>query len=148
VWAKLPALRAACAVEVAIDGELRALSMQATAQVRRKEHATALAVSRRARFASRLPSWLDLGSLGLPNVASVDDIEAFSSKGASMASLEALAEGKGEREEVVDEEERQGESGGGGGREDVGIPYRLESGMDAWRDITALAMGANDIMAP
>lgn len=69
-WRKLPAIQAACGVEVAIDDTLKAVTRLAQTQ-RRLERA---ALHRRAMVAAaagaggmrgRLPSWLHLPSLGL-----------------------------------------------------------------------------------
>ena len=60
VWAKLPAIRAACAVEVAIDAELRVLTLQARAVRRREEHAINLS----SKIYVSFPSWMDLKSFG------------------------------------------------------------------------------------
>eukprot|EP00887_Chlorella_sp_A99_P000538 scaffold17.g538.t1 len=77
VWRKLPAIQAACAVEVAIDETLQHVTRQAQAQ-RRLEKA---ALHRRAQLASplmrrSLPSWLHMPSLGLPPSESWDELGA------------------------------------------------------------------------
>lgn len=62
MWAKLAAVRAACAIEYCIDAELRSLSLQAKAMVRREENMV--------KYSSnlKLPSWLDLKSLGMEEI--------------------------------------------------------------------------------
>ena len=81
VWSKLPAVRAACAVEVAVDAELRMLTMQARAVRYQEEHAAAAAaaaahaLTNRVLTRSSLPSWMDLKSLGLGTSNSSDSTD-------------------------------------------------------------------------
>lgn len=73
VWAKLPAIRAGCAVEVTVDAELRALTLQQRALRRREEHVAAITSRGRASF----PSWMDLKSLGLGGSESSEDMRSL-----------------------------------------------------------------------
>jgi Patatin-like phospholipase/Domain of unknown function (DUF3336) len=76
VWSKLPAVRAACAVEVAVDAELRTLTMQARAVRRREEHAAVhAALTHHRGMRASIPSWMDLKSLGLGNSNSSDSTD-------------------------------------------------------------------------
>lgn len=139
MWAKIPALRAACAVEVAIDAELKGLTLRAQALARREEHAAALS-TRLLSASTQLPSWLDLRSLGLANSLSVNGDESESGGDhmnmvscASLASIQESIEGAAGGEVDEASELQKGE--------DEGPRQSLEGGIDAFRDITVLAMG-------
>ena len=92
VWMQLPAVRAACAVEVAVDAELRSLMLQERAARRRDQHAAEVFTN---RIRASLPSWMDLKSLGF-GVSSADSVI--------------------EEEEGEDERKCSGGGGPGGGR--------------------------------
>ncbi|PSC72827.1 Triacylglycerol lipase SDP1 [Micractinium conductrix] len=89
VWKKLPAIKAACAIEVSIDEQLRRMTRLARQQARLQKAAAA----RRSRgLRPALPSWLHLTSLGLPPVESASSLMGGSlTPTPSSASLAAMA---------------------------------------------------------
>lgn len=166
VWAVLPCIRAACAVELAVDAELRALTMAARAARRREDAAAALT----SRIRASIPSWMDLKTLGLQHSESGDDVASMGvrtpRRGSSSERLflggpllrgtrRKLSGGSGSDDDGIrgsDEMEQPSEPweiaglsrvrGGGGGR---AVAAQPESGPEVWRDLTALALGAEGI---
>jgi len=170
VWSKLPAVRAACAVEVAVDAELRTLTMQARAVRRREEHAAAL--TNRVLIRASIPSWMDLKSLGLGtsnSSDSTDDIPGVRTARGSTDYLnnrvlpettqreeplpqEGIQQGSDDMEQLSEPWETAGlllhrASGIGGDDTEV---KKLEGGVDVWKDLTALTLGEDslDFIAP
>ncbi|KAL4443669.1 hypothetical protein ABPG75_011406 [Micractinium tetrahymenae] len=93
VWAKLPAIQAACAIEVAIDEQLAKVTRQARQQARLEKAAVQRQALARGIRAS-LPSWLHMPSLGLPPVESALSLAAAEggiTPSASNSSLAAAA---------------------------------------------------------
>ena len=117
VWSKLPAIRAACTIEVAIDAELKSLTLRSRAATR----------STLGYPGSKFPSWLNMKCLGIPS---------------SAESLDQLPDndGDGGLEAIQESYTALGDVG-------EGTAARLEGGMDAWKDVTALALGL-DVIAP
>ncbi|KAL4550042.1 hypothetical protein Ndes2526B_g08220 [Nannochloris sp. 'desiccata'] len=163
VWSKLPAVRAACAVEVAVDAELRALTMQARAVRRREEHAAAL--TNHVLTRASIPSWMDLKSLGLGTSSSsdsTDDITAVRTPRAGstdrlhhhpfsrvppgtlqrreeLLPQEGIRQGSDDMEQLSEPWETAGlllhrASGSGDGVK------KLEGGVEVWKDLTALTL--------
>jgi hypothetical protein len=154
VWSKLPAIRAACAVEVAVDAELRTLTMQARA-VRRRQQAAAL--SNLSVMRASLPSWMDLKSLGLGGGTS-NSSDSMDNLIGVLHTTQEVAEqlGSDEMEQLSEPWEtaglllpRNSGSGGGGGGGGDGRK-KLEGGVDVWKDLTALTLGEDglDFIAP
>jgi hypothetical protein len=177
VWSKLPALRAACAVEVAVDAELKTLTMQARAVRRREEHAAAL--THRVITRASIPSWMDLKSLGLGGSTSSDSTDdilgvrtprslpptpmtpsgrIFPPRGSSSSisglNTAELRQGSDDMEQLTEPWETAGlllhqnsASSSSGGGGEKG---KLAGGVDLWKDLTALTLGEDslDFIAP
>lgn len=138
VWAKLAAVRAACAIEYLIDAELQLLAKRA-----RREHRKRTVASKSGRRG--IPSWMDLKSLGLPSLGSQEELLSLSSPGNS--SLNSIQEHISERNELQESIDREIEQFT---PEDGTNSQSIESGIAAWRDVTALSMQSQgiDIIAP
>ena len=142
VWAKLAAVRAACAIEYLIDEELCSLAVKA------REEAMQRSVTnlRGYKIPKRkgIPSWLDLKSLGLPLADSREELPSLEST--ANDSLNSI------------QEDRDADTGANSIPEETSISlderglteHALEKGIDAWRDMTALSMQAEgiDVVAP